>query len=147
ARLCLRPMRRLAAAERGGNRRLRGPAGAHPRLRSSLRSLGDRVPSHRELAGDLERAGPVVRPLCAPADLLSVARRRPAPSSRRAAPRLSAPARHQKWLAAIRARDYFDAPGGEEATAAVASCEEALARFESEALSAARDERAAAAVR
>jgi hypothetical protein len=45
-------------------------------------------------------------------------------------------ARHQKWLAAIRARDYFDAPGGDEAAAAVASCEEALARFESEALSA-----------
>ena len=49
-------------------------------------------------------------------------------------------ARYQKWLAAIRARDYFDAPGGEEATAAVASCEEALARFESEALSAELDE-------
>jgi hypothetical protein len=45
-------------------------------------------------------------------------------------------ARYQRWLAAIRARDYFDAPGGEEAAAAVASCEEALARFESEALSA-----------
>ena len=49
-------------------------------------------------------------------------------------------ARHQKWLAAIRARDYFDAPGGAEAAAAVASCEEALARFESEALSAELDE-------
>ena len=49
-------------------------------------------------------------------------------------------ARHQKWLAAIRARDYFDSPGGEEAAAAVASCEEALARFESEALSAELDE-------
>jgi len=49
-------------------------------------------------------------------------------------------ARHQKWLAAIRARDYFDAPGGQDATAAVASCEEALARFESEALSAELDE-------
>jgi hypothetical protein len=48
-------------------------------------------------------------------------------------------ARHQKWLAAIRARDYFDARGGEEAAAAVASCEEALARFESEALSAELD--------
>ena len=45
-------------------------------------------------------------------------------------------ARYQKWLAAIRARDYFDAPGGREATAAVASCEEALAQFETEALSA-----------
>jgi hypothetical protein len=49
-------------------------------------------------------------------------------------------ARHQKWLAAIRARDYFDAPGRQEAAAAVASCEEALARFESEALSAELDE-------
>jgi hypothetical protein len=49
-------------------------------------------------------------------------------------------ARHQKWLAAIRARDYFDAPLGPEATAAVASCEEALARFESDALSAELDE-------
>jgi hypothetical protein len=49
-------------------------------------------------------------------------------------------ARHQKWLAAIRARDYFDAPGGEEAAAAVAACEEALALFESEALSAELDE-------
>jgi hypothetical protein len=45
-------------------------------------------------------------------------------------------ARYQKWLAAIRARDYFDAPGGQQAAAAVTSCEEALARFESEALSA-----------
>ena len=49
-------------------------------------------------------------------------------------------ARHQKWLAAIRARDYFDAPGCQEAAAAVASCEEALARFESEALAAELDE-------
>ena len=49
-------------------------------------------------------------------------------------------ARHQNWLAAIRARDYFDAPGAQEAAAAVASCEEALARFESEALSAELDE-------
>jgi hypothetical protein len=49
-------------------------------------------------------------------------------------------ARYQKWLAAIRTRDYFDAAGGPEATAAVASCEEALARFESEALSAELDE-------
>jgi hypothetical protein len=49
-------------------------------------------------------------------------------------------ARHQKWLAAIRARDYFDAPGGREAVAAVASCEAALAQFQSEALSAELDE-------
>jgi hypothetical protein len=49
-------------------------------------------------------------------------------------------ARYQKWLAAIRARDYFDAPGGQEAVAAVASCEEALAGFESDALSAELDE-------
>jgi hypothetical protein len=48
--------------------------------------------------------------------------------------------RHQKWLAAIRARDYFDAPGAQEAAAAVAACEEALARFESEALAAELDE-------
>jgi hypothetical protein len=49
-------------------------------------------------------------------------------------------ARYQKWLAAIRGRDYFDAPGREEAAAAVASCEQALAEFESEALSAELDE-------
>jgi hypothetical protein len=49
-------------------------------------------------------------------------------------------ARYRKWLAAIRARDYFDAPGGEEASAAVTSCEAALAKFESEALSAELDE-------
>jgi hypothetical protein len=49
-------------------------------------------------------------------------------------------ARYQKWLAAIRARDYFDAPGGQDAVAAVASCEEALAKFESEALSAELDQ-------
>jgi hypothetical protein len=49
-------------------------------------------------------------------------------------------ARYQKWLAAIRARDYFDAPGSQEAAAAVASCEVALAGFESEALSAELDE-------
>jgi hypothetical protein len=54
-------------------------------------------------------------------------------------------ARYQKWLAAIRARDYFDAPGGENAAAAVASCEEALARFESEALSAELDQSESAA--
>jgi hypothetical protein len=49
-------------------------------------------------------------------------------------------ARHQKWLADIRARDYFAAPGGQEAAAAVISCEEALAQFESDALSAELDE-------
>jgi hypothetical protein len=49
-------------------------------------------------------------------------------------------ARYQKWLAAIRARDYFDAPGAQEAAAAVAACEEALAGFEIEALSAELDE-------
>ena len=51
-------------------------------------------------------------------------------------------ARYQKWLAAIRGRDDFGAPGGQEAAAAVASCEAALARFESEALSAELDESA-----
>jgi hypothetical protein len=54
-------------------------------------------------------------------------------------------ARYKKWLAAVRTRDYFDAPGGEEAASAVASCELALARFESEALSAELDEPASAA--
>ncbi len=49
-------------------------------------------------------------------------------------------ARYQKWLAAIRARDYFEAPGGREAAMAVTSCEEALAQFETEALSAELDE-------
>jgi len=48
-------------------------------------------------------------------------------------------ARYQKWLAAVRARDYFDAPGGEEAAEAVTSCEAALAHFESEVLSAELD--------
>lgn len=43
-------------------------------------------------------------------------------------------ARHKRWLHAIRARDYFDAPGGPEAAAAVAACERALAAFEAEAL-------------
>ena len=45
-------------------------------------------------------------------------------------------ARHQKWLAAIQARDYFGAPGGAEATAAVQACERALAEFEQAALAA-----------
>jgi hypothetical protein len=48
--------------------------------------------------------------------------------------------RHQKWLEAIRARDYFGAPGGEEATAAVQACERALAEFEQTALAAEFDE-------
>ena len=48
--------------------------------------------------------------------------------------------RHQKWLAAIRARDYVGATGAEEATAAVTACEEALARFEHEALTAELDQ-------
>jgi hypothetical protein len=48
-------------------------------------------------------------------------------------------ARLQRWLAAILARDYFDAPGAADAKAAVAACEQALAEFESEALSAELD--------
>ena len=48
-------------------------------------------------------------------------------------------ARHQKWLAAIRARDYFNARGADQATLAVAACEQALADFEAEALSAELD--------
>jgi hypothetical protein len=54
-------------------------------------------------------------------------------------------ARYERWLAAIRARDYFNAPGSDEATAAVGSCEAALARFESEALSAELDDPTSAA--
>lgn len=42
--------------------------------------------------------------------------------------------RHKKWLAAIEARDYFDAPGHKEAVAAVVACEQALADFEREAI-------------
>jgi len=42
--------------------------------------------------------------------------------------------RLQGWLASIRARDYFDAEGFNEATAAVEACSEALTAFESEAL-------------
>lgn len=42
--------------------------------------------------------------------------------------------RHQKWLTAVTARDYFGAPGAAEAQAAVTACEEALAEFETEAL-------------
>jgi hypothetical protein len=56
-------------------------------------------------------------------------------------------ARYNRWLTAIRARDYFDAPGADKATAAVASCEAALARFESDALSAELDERTSSPAR
>jgi hypothetical protein len=38
--------------------------------------------------------------------------------------------RFQRWLAAVRERDYFGAPGQQEAIDAVASCERALAEFE-----------------
>jgi hypothetical protein len=41
--------------------------------------------------------------------------------------------RLQRWLAAIRKRDYFDAPGFARATDAVATCERLLADFEAEA--------------
>jgi hypothetical protein len=41
--------------------------------------------------------------------------------------------RFQKWLAAVRQRDYFDADGHIEAAAAVAACERALSEFEAEA--------------
>jgi hypothetical protein len=43
-------------------------------------------------------------------------------------------ARHKRWLESIRSRDYFDAPGGKEAAAAVEACERALAEFEAQAL-------------
>jgi hypothetical protein len=48
-------------------------------------------------------------------------------------------ARHQRWLAAINARDYFGAPGAQAAADAVAACEQALAEFEREALAAELD--------
>jgi hypothetical protein len=48
--------------------------------------------------------------------------------------------RHQKWLAAIEARDYFTAPRHAEAVAAVKACERALVAFEETALAAEFDE-------
>jgi hypothetical protein len=48
--------------------------------------------------------------------------------------------RHQKWLAAIEARDYFEAPGHADAVAAVAACERALTAFQETALAAEFDE-------
>jgi hypothetical protein len=44
--------------------------------------------------------------------------------------------RFKRWLAAITARDYFDAPAGVAARAAVQQCSDALARFEAVALAA-----------
>jgi hypothetical protein len=44
--------------------------------------------------------------------------------------------RLQKWLARVRARDYFDAPGRTEAEQAVERCAAELAAFEAEALTA-----------
>jgi hypothetical protein len=44
--------------------------------------------------------------------------------------------RLQTWLGRVRSRDYFDAPGREQAEAAVERCADALAAFEAEALSA-----------
>jgi hypothetical protein len=41
--------------------------------------------------------------------------------------------RLERWLASIRKRDYFDAPGHAEAVAAVEECKRALAEFEAEA--------------
>jgi hypothetical protein len=41
--------------------------------------------------------------------------------------------RLQRWLASIRKRDYFDAPGYDTAVDAVARCERLLAEFEAEA--------------
>ncbi|MGW0231990.1 Chromate resistance protein ChrB [Actinopolymorpha singaporensis] len=42
--------------------------------------------------------------------------------------------RFERWLAAIQARDYFDAPAGAKARAAVEQCRQALADFETAAL-------------
>lgn len=48
--------------------------------------------------------------------------------------------RLRKWLASIRARDYFHAEGYEQATAAVERCAHALAEFEADALAHELDE-------
>jgi hypothetical protein len=48
--------------------------------------------------------------------------------------------RFEKWLAAISSRDYFDAPAGVAARAAVQECRDALAGFEAAALAADFDE-------
>jgi hypothetical protein len=42
--------------------------------------------------------------------------------------------RFERWLAKVAARDYFDAPGGTAARAAVEQCRRALATFEAAAL-------------
>lgn len=44
--------------------------------------------------------------------------------------------RFEKWVAAIAARDYFQAPGGAAARSAVQQCRDALAAFEAAALAA-----------
>lgn len=44
--------------------------------------------------------------------------------------------RLRTWLGRIKARDYFDAPGGTDAIAAVQQCADVLAAFEAEALAA-----------
>jgi Protein ChrB, N-terminal len=44
--------------------------------------------------------------------------------------------RLRKWLARVRARDYFDAPGRAEAEQAIESCAAELAAFEDEAVAA-----------
>lgn len=48
--------------------------------------------------------------------------------------------RHRKWLAAIEGRDYFKAPGRDEAVAAVKACASALVEFEASALAAEFDD-------
>jgi hypothetical protein len=48
--------------------------------------------------------------------------------------------RFEKWLTTIANRDYFDAPSGDEARAAVQRCREALGVFEIAALAADNDE-------
>jgi hypothetical protein len=57
--------------------------------------------------------------------------------------------RYERWLTAIADRDYFDAPAGDEARAAVQRCRDALAAFETAALAAdtADDDRPAASGR
>ena len=122
---------RDAAARRGRPRRDAAHPADGPRqeARSSTRSRRERTDEYHELVGSTQQFR----------EELEQERRRGRAMYTELEESDVDLARHQKWLAAIRARDYFDAPGGEEAAAAVASCEEALARFESEALAAELD--------
>ena len=71
--LVVAPVLGLAPPDRSGDRPVRDRAPGHLHLRAALRALGDGVSAHRELAGDLEPAGPVLRLHRLRADPVSVA--------------------------------------------------------------------------